>query len=355
MQSTRESSVVCTSSSASLALMLAVLVFAEPVRAQKQPLAIYPLLTDVLDATNTHGPVMLTGNPTPPAAPANGVCVNGIYSLSAGGQDVRTPMIPNLNSTDFQVDVEFNIAALPSSVAPVLMGGYLYRWIGIYLQANGTVGLKYNNSNLTWSTTILTTGKWYIGSIKFEAGTVELVIDGRPVHQFATGVLNTGGHLNFTTNDFSNGRSHNGCIRNLVISNDATLGMVASATNYGSGCDNLAMSANGLPSLGNGAFGLKVSNVKPGSPLVYVALGAVVVNPGLDLTVIGMAGCFSYTSLDIGVGPAVAIGGTATVALPIPNLPSLSGVVLFTQGIASTPATSFGLATSNGTQLVLGI
>lgn len=123
-----------------------------------------------------------------------------------------------------------------------------------------------------------------------------------------------------------------------MISNDTTLGGVASATNYGSSCDGLAL-----------------SNVPPVSPLVYVVLGLSVVNPGTDLTVIGMAGCFSYTSLDVGTfGPSVVASGTGTVAFPIPSVPSLSGLVLYGQGISYSGATSLGLAASNGTQLVVG-
>jgi len=282
--------------------------------------------------------------------------VNGIYSLSPGGQDVRTPVLLALNQNDFQIDVEFIIAALPTaSIASIFMGGHSYRWIGIYLQASGIVGMKHNNSNLAWSTTTLSTGKWYVGSIKYEAGTAELHINGQNVLTVLVGPLNTGNNLNFTTNDFSNARNHNGCIRNVGIWNDTTLGPAADATNYGNGCDGIVMNASGKPSIGNALFGLKVSNVTASSPLVYVALGASIVDPGIDLTVIGMAGCFSFTSLDLGsVGPSVAIGGSATVPLPIPNLPGLTGFVLFTQGVGFSTTTSLGLAATNATQLVLG-
>ncbi|HEX6810655.1 MAG TPA: hypothetical protein VF384_03430 [Planctomycetota bacterium] len=341
------------------AFALAALASSGSLAAQLQPQAIYPLLTDLLETTATYTPAQLTGNPTPPNPPANGVCVNGIYSLSAGGQDVRFPVITSLNMADFQVDVEFLVNAFPPSFgAPVFMGGHLWRWLGIYVQPNGTVGIKHNNSNLAWSTTMLSTGTWYSGRLKYENGTVELYIDGTLVLTVSVGVLSTGSatidNRNFTTNDFSNGRNHNGCIRNVIISNDTTLGVTAGTFAYGSGCDGLTLGANGVPSLGNPLFELVATNVPPAVPLAYFAFGGLALNPGVDLTFIGMAGCAAYTSLDIGLlGPAVVVGPSANFPFPIPNDPALTGASLATQALSFSTATTLGLAASNGLKLVL--
>jgi hypothetical protein len=342
------------------AFALAALASSGSLAAQLQPQAIYPLLTDLLEATATYAPAALTGNPTPPNPPANGVCVNGIYSLSAGGQDVRFPVITSLNMADFQVDVEFLITAFPTSFgAPVFMGGHLWRWLGIYVQPTGIVGIKHNNSNLAWSTTTLSTGTWYSGRLKYEGGTVELYIDGTMVLTVVVGVLSTGSatidNRNFTTNDFSNGRNHNGCIRNVIISNDTTLGTTAGTFAYGSGCDGLTLGANGVPSIGNPLFELVATNVPPLVPLVFFAFGGTALNPGFDLTVIGMAGCATYTSLDFGLlGPSVVMGPSANFLLPIPNDPALTGTAIASQALSYSAATALGLASSNGLRLILG-
>ena len=341
------------------AFALAALASSGSLAAQLQPQAIYPLLTDLLDATATYGPALLTGNPLPPNPPANGVCVNGIYSGSAGGQDVRFPVITTLNMSDFQIDVEFQIAAFPTSFgAPVFMGGHLWRWLGIYVQPNGIVGIKHNNSNLAWSTTTLSTGTWYSGRLKYENGTVEEYIDGTLVLTVSVGVLSTGSatidNRNFTTNDFSNGRNHNGCIRNVRISNNTTLGVTADTFAYGSGCDGLTLGANGVPSLGNPLFELVASNVPPVLPLVFFAFGSAALNPGVDLTVIGMPGCATYTTLDLGLlGPSVVAGTSATFPLPIPLDPALTGTAIPSQAVSFSAATPLGLASSNGLKLVL--
>ena len=204
--------------------------------AQLQIQASYPLITDLLDATATYGPVSLVGNAGPaPGLPNNGVCVNGIYAGGAGGQDVLTPSIASLNTNDFQIDLDFNMTALPTGNRSVFMASKWYRYIGIYMQPNGTVGIKHNNSNLAWSTTILAPGTWYSASLQYDSGLAALSINGTLVLTLVVGPLNTGGYTDFTTNDWSNGTNFNGCIRNLRISNDATINAAQWFT-YGAGC-----------------------------------------------------------------------------------------------------------------------
>ena len=183
--------------------------------------ASYPLLTDLADSSGNYGPVTLTGAPT---GPANGVCVNGVYALNGGGQDVRTPNIGTLNTDDFQLEVEFQVTAFASTARPILIGGNGWRWIGFQVQSDGTFGLLHNNATSVWSTSMVSTGTWYSAVIKYELGDVELWLDGNMVVSETIGVLDTGNDLDFTTNNYSNGTNHNGCIRNFIISNDTSLG-----------------------------------------------------------------------------------------------------------------------------------
>ena len=181
----------------------------------------YELLSDLRDSTAKHANAALQGNPTPPKAPKNGVCLNGVYRFASGGQDIQFPNMSTLDATDFQIDVEFKINQLPSFQAPVLMGGRGWRWIGIYVSSNGTVGIKFNNSNHVWSKTRLVTGKWYSAVLMYEKSKARLLIDGLAVYNGTLATLNTGGNKDFVTNDYSVGRAHNGCIRRLRIWNDA--------------------------------------------------------------------------------------------------------------------------------------
>lgn len=132
-------------------------------------------------------------------------------------------------------------------------------------------------------------------------------------------------------------------------------GNLASATAYGTGCDGLVLAANGLPQLGNAGFALLLNNVPATSPVGLFAFGASVVNPGIDLTFIGMAGCFGYQTADIGIFTGgFVVSGTSSLPLPIPSTTSLAGAAFASQGLSFSLATSLGLASSNGVSLVLG-
>lgn len=338
---------------ASLAL-LPLIASSNLLTAQAVPQAVYPLATDLIDTTSNYGPIALLATSTPVSPPANGVCVNGVYLPQATGQDVRTPSIASLTTTDFELRVEFRLSALPSSgTAPVITGGTGSRWIGIQVQPNGILGLKYNNSSLTWSTNTVALGTWYSAVVKYETGTLQLMLDGQLVLQHQVPSLNTGGDLVFTTNDFSIGRNHNGCLRNLVLANNTTL---AGAYPYGTGCQGIVLAGNGAPTVGNLAFQLTVSNLPGVQPLALLGVGSAVVNPGLDLTGIGMAGCRAYTNLDLGLfGPVAGSASAVTFPFPIPASPSLNGATLSTQGVGFSNFTALGLSATNGVRLVIAL
>jgi Concanavalin A-like lectin/glucanases superfamily len=338
---------------------LAALTPAPALHAQAQLQAYYPLLTDLLDVTTNYGPVSLLGNP-PPAAPNNGVCVNGIYFYNSGGQDVQTPLLTSLDTTDFEIDVDFNITALPSFQAPVIMGGHLWRWLGIYLQSNGTIGIKYNNSNLTWSSTVVTTGVWYSAQLKFEAGITQLFLNGSLVHQATVGPLSDGNNKNITTNDYSNGLAFNGCIRNLLVLNNTTI--VATAVPFGTGCAGSAglpdLAAANTPQFGT-TFTLNATNLEPNAPFALMAVGfsdtASVFGPlPFNLQALGLgAGCSLLVSTDAMVLFGAA-GGSGAFNLGIPANPANIGFRLFFQCASFDPGAMGGVAVSNGVNASIG-
>jgi hypothetical protein len=166
----------------------------------------------------------LSGNPTPPVPPSFGtpLCQNGIYRNNPNGQDVSFPNIGSLNTNNFILNIDFQLNGYGTAPGnPVIMGGTGFRWIGIYVSPTGALGFKYNNSNHVFSSATVLLNKWYSAKLAYDAGTVTLILDGVSVLTSVVGSLSTGGNLNFTTNDFSNGRAHNGCIRNFTIYNGA--------------------------------------------------------------------------------------------------------------------------------------
>lgn len=330
--------------------------------AQTQVIAYYPLMTDLLDATATHGPMSLLGYSGAPAPlpPANGVFHNGIYYYSTNGQDIRTPIMSSLNTTDFQVNVEFQLAGLPASRAPVLMGGSSYRWLGIYVQGNGIVGIKHNNSNLLWSTTTLTTGVWYSAGLRYELGNVELFINGASVLQAAIGPLTDGNNKNFTTNDFSNGGAHHGWIRNLLVVNDPT--PVATAAAYGAGCPGSAgvpsLVPVNTPQLGI-TFAQSLANLDPNSVFGLMAIGfSNTMSPfgplPFNLQPFGLgATCDLWVSADVSFLFPIS-GGTGSFDFPVPMDVGLAGMALFYQCMSLDMGALGGVATSNAVGSAIG-
>ena len=93
------------------------------------------------------------------------------------GQDLTTPSISSLDRTDLQIEIELMLTELPDFWTPVIMVGCT-RWVGLYVDSGGLVGAKYNNSFLTWSTTAVGTGVWHAAQLKYEAGLLQILLDG---------------------------------------------------------------------------------------------------------------------------------------------------------------------------------
>jgi hypothetical protein len=204
---------------------VALLSRATPLVAQELQVS-YPLFDDLADATGNYGDVTLYGNPTPPTPPdgVDPLCLNGIYLFDPGGQDMQTPNIFSLDETDLQIDIQFILNELPSFWTPVIMIGPNWRWFGLYIDGDGLIGAKYNNSFIIWSSTTIEIDIWHAAQLKYESGVLQIVLDGAPIMLANIGPLTTEGDYIFTCNDFSNGAGPlNGCIRNLNIYNDTTI------------------------------------------------------------------------------------------------------------------------------------
>ncbi len=200
------------------------------VSAEAQVLQVsYPFATDLADATGTYPDATLHGS-TPPSPPSPGtpVCING-HNMTSNpplGQDFRTPSITSMTVDDFQIDIEFSLTGLPSAHFPVIVAGLNQRWIGLHIDATGLVGVKYNNSYFTWSSTTVVPGTWYAAQIRYESsggGIVQLYLDGGFIHDAVIGPLTPSTETDFTANDNAYGTALYGCIRNFAVSNDTTV------------------------------------------------------------------------------------------------------------------------------------
>jgi hypothetical protein len=116
----------------------------------------------------------------------------------------------------------------------------------------------------------------------------------------------------------------------------------------------LGLEAGNSPFLGNPAFTLVTKDVPPLIPLAFLAFGDTAINPGVDLTFIGMAGCSAYTNANLVTLTFPVTGTSGSVSFPIPNDPGLIGATLSSQSLAFSLDTLLGLVSSNGVSFTVG-
>jgi hypothetical protein len=135
---------------------------------------------------------------------------------------------------------------------------------------------------------------------------------------------------------------------------DLSAVVVAGVSVYDNGGAGLALSANSMPFLGNAGFALVTTNVPSLAPIGVTFFGDGAFVPPLDLTFLGMPGCFAHTNGNLASGAFAVVNGTGSIPLPIPGNAGLVGLSLTCQSLAFSSATPSGLISSNGTRFTIG-
>ena len=179
-------------------------------------LAHYPLTSDANDVTGNNGPMELVNTPFQDG----GIYCNGIY-INSGSLDychAITPDLTDFNFESFSIRADFKVTEYPETVRPVFIGGTSYRWIGFILDANGTVSLKYNNSNIQKSSVTYALNTWHQALITYDGGnnTGKLYLDGK-LACTTEFVLVHGTDPDIGITDFSVGKVFKGIIKNIMV------------------------------------------------------------------------------------------------------------------------------------------
>lgn len=125
-------------------------------------------------------------------------------------------------------------------------------------------------------------------------------------------------------------------------------GNLASKQRYGSGCLGLSHDATSRPVIGS-SFDLVTSGIGPSVNVGATILGLTRYDPGIELTSIGLTGCFQYTSFEVVELWAPNASRMGVTPFGIPNNPVFAGVDLCSQALAIQPgANPVGAITSNG-------
>lgn len=124
------------------------------------------------------------------------------------------------------------------------------------------------------------------------------------------------------------------------------------------GTPTLDASPGSLPSLGS-TFRLSLTNLPQGPMLVLGALGfSASAWQGTplprDLVVMGMPGCTQYVAVDASY-PRLSVLGFTMWPIPIPAVPSLSGLPFYVQAMVPDPAANpFGATVTNAGVATIG-
>jgi Concanavalin A-like lectin/glucanases superfamily/Secretion system C-terminal sorting domain len=180
-------------------------------------IANYPLVSNLSDITTNYGDMTLNGTAV---MPAGALCADGVYPNGA-----TTPNMGTLNPTHFEINVDFALAALPTSSLgnPIIVAGNGWRWLGVHVDNNGLLKLLYNNSAWLNTSATVSIATAYNLKIQYDNGHVLVLLDGTLILDDCIGALNTGSNYNFTTTNYSVSRALNGCINTLIITNNPVM------------------------------------------------------------------------------------------------------------------------------------
>ena len=126
-----------------------------------------------------------------------------------------------------------------------------------------------------------------------------------------------------------------------------------STTDALSALPNLAHTSSADPVLG-ASFDVTVDNQPPATPLALLFVGVLPVF--LDLTPIGSSGCGLFVNSVASVPLPPEVGGSSSFTFAVPNITSLAGATIFTQGVVVSPALAIpnAIGTTNGLAHSLG-
>jgi eukaryotic-like serine/threonine-protein kinase len=172
-------------------------------------LAFYPLAADAKDASLQADKITLENAPFQ----NGGVYCNGYYSGPSACKIV-TPNLDDLNWDNFWISVDFRVDKLKTM--PVFIGGNSYRWIGFYLNDNGTVSLKYNNSSYQNCGLMYSINDWHNALIAYNGGNAYLYLDGTWGCTVPFALVH-GTDKNVGVTDYSSGNVFEGWLKNLKI------------------------------------------------------------------------------------------------------------------------------------------
>lgn len=286
-----------------------------------------PTATIVANADDIEQSVTLS-SPMPVAGGVTSslnICSNGRIALGAAGNGVDwTPTV-----AEFQAFANATISPAWHDYNPTLSGSGK-----IYFEEAGGFAYVTWDAVYTFGTTLPDTFQ-----VQFNLATGDITI------VYVSSTVGGAAYLAGYKVSGTGGQTLSGDLTTL-LTNGLTIGDV--------GQPRLALGTTGAPRIGTNNFTFVISNIPPVLPAGVLFFGDQAINPGVDLTFLGMPGCNAYSNANLLSVTLPAVGGVSSVALPIANNPALLGISMTTQALAFSLATPANLITSNGNQFTVG-
>jgi hypothetical protein len=184
------------------------------------PIARYPLVNDLADATGRYAPAKAANAPF---VPGKGLFCNGQYLRSTpDGCDVQTPPLTDLDFSAFTIGVRFYVPRGAFRGGPVFTGGHGYRWVSYELQPGGAIELGVNSRRASQCSVKYRQGVWHDATITYDGRIMTLYLDGVPGCQADT-PLQTGNEKTILLTNFGSGSTFYGVVRDLTVWNGVVM------------------------------------------------------------------------------------------------------------------------------------
>lgn len=188
---------------------------------QNNLIADYPLISDGVDLRGLNGSMTLNNTPFQ----NGGIYCNGKYDHSPDPDYciAKSPPINSFKFESFSISMDFLVTE--TRTQPVWIIGTSCRWLGYYLEEDGTVALLYNNWDFLLTKTNYSLNEWHKARISFDGTTAKIFLDGNLAGALKFGdgyvplnydVCGTSDNEIGVTN-YSNGQVLKGYVRNLEV------------------------------------------------------------------------------------------------------------------------------------------
>ncbi len=190
------------------------------INAQSSLMANYPLTENGVDISGQNDSLYLN-NVT---FQNGGAYSNGIYAGNdTTGSEIITPPFTTFDYDNFTVYLDFKIETYPENREPIIIGGYLWRWIGAYVDGDKLAFMANDFSLYEITDKSIPLNQWNKLRISFkkEDDKCSLFLNDSLVSDYTILEFSSGDDSRFVNNHGGSGNTFKGYWKNLVFYNSS--------------------------------------------------------------------------------------------------------------------------------------